>query len=578
MTFSIEGKQFLRDGKPVKIISGAVHYFRNLPDTWPDIFRKMRALGCNTVETYCAWNLHEPHPGEFDFSGPLDLSAFLDAANDAGLMAIVRPGPYICAEWDFGGLPWWLMNEPGIEIRSMNEAYLRCFDRYLDRLLAVIKPHLVTRGGSVIMLQCENEYGHYGDDREYLTYLRDGFRRRGIDVPLFTSDSPEREKLLDGTIPGCLATVNFGSRVAEHMSILDEMFPDAPKMCMEMWDGWFDAWGCGVHHTTDAEAYAKTVGDMLRVGSVNMYMLIGGTNFGFMSGANHGDTFAPDVTSYDYDALLTECGDVTAKYRAVREVIRQYADEPLPPVPPDREKRRYGTVPLTESAALLPHLEALSKPIPTAVPRPMETFGEGYGYIAYRTTLGRQYRYTKLAVEGLGDRAQIYKNEELLGVFYIDGQTELRFDAEPGDTLTILVENMGRTNFGSKMIRKKGIAGRVLFDGKIHFGWEAFPLPMRDLSALPFAGGEPTSPSAFWRGTLRVDEPADTFLRTDGFRKGFVLLNGFNLGRFWEIGPQKTLYVPKSLLRRGDNEIVVFTSDGRSGDAAVTFTDTPDLG
>ena len=578
MTFSIEGKQFLRDGGPVKLISGAVHYFRNLPDTWPDIFQKMRALGCNTVETYCAWNLHEPHPGEFDFSGALDLSAFLDAAHDAGLMAIVRPGPYICAEWDFGGLPWWLQTEPGIEIRSMNDAYLRCFDRYLDRLLAVIEPHLVTRGGNVIMLQCENEYGHYGDDRAYLTYLRDGFRRRGIDVPLFTSDSPEHEKLLDGTIPGCLATVNFGSHVAEHVAVLDEMFPDAPKMCMEMWDGWFDAWGCGAHHTTDAEAYAETVGDMLRVGSVNMYMFIGGTNFGFMSGANHGDTFAPDVTSYDYDALLTECGDVTAKYRAVREVVRQYADEPLPPIPPDREKRRYGTVPLTESAALLPHLEALSKPIPTAVPRPMETFGEGYGYIAYRTTLRRQYRYTKLAVEELGDRAQIYKNEELLGIFYIDGQTELRFDAEPGDTLTILVENMGRTNFGSKMMRKKDIAGRVLFDGKIHFGWEAFPLPMRNVSALSFAAGEPSSPSAFWRGTLRVDEPADTFLRTDGFRKGFVLLNGFNLGRFWEIGPQKTLYVPKSLLHPGDNEIILFTSDGRSGDAAVTFTDTPDLG
>lgn len=576
MKFEICGDQFCKDGKPIKLISGAVHYFRNLPETWPDIFEKLRAMGCNCVETYCAWNMHEPKPGTFDFTGRLDIVRFIKEAEKAGLMVIVRPGPYICAEWEFGGLPWWIQREEGLEIRCRNEVYIRYFDRYLDELLGRVRPLLCTNGGPVILLQCENEYGYYGDDREYLSYLRDGYRRRGIDVPLFTSDGGSEDSLLDGTVEGCLPTLNFGSRVEENFKVHDQLFPNCPKVCMEMWDGWFDAWGDEKHHTTDPQVYAGVVRDMLKKGSLNIYMFIGGTNFGFTSGANHGEKFAPDVTSYDYDALLTECGDVTEKYKAVREVIREATGKELPPIPKDREKKAYGKVALTRSAGLLSNLDALSSPIHSDVPRAMEEYGIGYGYIAYRTVLNRDYRDAKLSFESLGDRAQVLVNGKLQGIAYLNDSLEVTVNAKKGDVLTILVENMGRANFGPKMMRKKGLPGRVLLGGKIHFSWDVYPLPMTDLSGLSFGGDEAEAP-AFYEGTFTVEEPADTFLRTDSFKKGFVVLNGFNLGRYWEVGPQKTLYVPGPLLKKGENTLLLFESDGRKGEAEVEFVDRPEL-
>lgn len=576
MKFEICGDQFCKDGKPIKLISGAVHYFRNLPETWPDIFEKLRAMGCNCVETYCAWNMHEPKPGTFDFTGRLDIVRFIKEAEKAGLMVIVRPGPYICAEWEFGGLPWWIQREEGLEIRCRNEVYIRYFDRYLDELLGRVRPLLCTNGGPVILLQCENEYGYYGDDREYLSYLRDGYRRRGIDVPLFTSDGGSEDSLLDGTVEGCLPTLNFGSRVEENFKVHDQLFPNCPKVCMEMWDGWFDAWGDEKHHTTDPQVYAGVVRDMFKKGSLNIYMFIGGTNFGFTSGANHGEKFTPDVTSYDYDALLTECGDVTEKYKAVREVIREATGKELPPIPKDREKKAYGKVALTRSAGLLSNLDALSSPIHSDVPRAMEEYGIGYGYIAYRTVLNRDYRDAKLSFESLGDRAQVLVNGKLQGIAYLNDSLEVTVNAKKGDVLTILVENMGRANFGPKMMRKKGLPGRVLLGGKIHFSWDVYPLPMTDLSGLSF-GGDGAEAPAFYEGTFTVEEPADTFLRTDSFKKGFAVLNGFNLGRYWEVGPQKTLYVPGPLLKKGENTLLLFESDGRKGEAEVEFVDRPEL-
>lgn len=578
MNFEIKGKDFRLNGEPVKIISGAVHYFRNMPDTWGDIFEKMKALGCNCVETYCAWNMHEPRPGNFCFDGILDIAGFIEKAGQAGLMVIVRPGPYICAEWEFGGLPWWIQCNDDLEIRCMNEVYIRHFDAYLDVLLKKIRPLLCTNGGPVIMLQCENEYGYYGDDKEYLTYLRDGYRRRGIDVPLFTSDGAGMNDLLDGTIDGCLSTLNFGSRVRENFTAHHTLYPETPKMCMEMWDGWFDAWGDEAHHTTSASDYAGVVDDMLCIGSLNMYMFIGGTNFGFTNGANHYEKFAPDVTSYDYDALLSECGDITPKYMAVREVVARHLNTELPPVPANREKRAYGSVNLIESAGLFTQIERLANPIHSDVPRCMESYGIGYGYIAYQTKLARDYKDTVLSFESLGDRAQVYVNNTFQGIAYINDSLEVTINALSGDILTVLVENMGRTNFGPKMMRKKGLPGRVLLGGKIHFSWDVYPLPMTDLSALEFSKAVPEEKTVFYRGKFEIEELADTFLNLENFTKGFVLLNGFNLGRYWEAGPQKTLYVPKSVLRKGENEITVFESDGLKGAPIVTFTDRPDIG
>lgn len=578
MTFEIKGNQFLKDGKPIRIMSGAVHYFRNLPDTWRDIFKKLRALGCNCVETYCAWNMHEKHPGEFDFSGMLDIAKFIKTADEEGLMAIVRPGPYICAEWEFGGLPWWIQTDEELEIRCSNDVYIKYFDRYLDRLFDEIRPLLSINGGNIIMLQCENEYGYYGDDKKYLQYLKEGYLRRGMNVPLFTSDGTSTAEMLDGMIDGCLVTLNFGSDVENRFRDHDAMFPNAPKMCMEMWDGWFDAWGDGYHHTTSAEDYCKTVDDMLKRGSLNMYMFIGGTNFGFMSGANHFDKFLPDVTSYDYDAVLSECGDITPKYLALREVFKKYNDLPLPEIPPNRAKMSYGKVELTESAGIFANLNNLSSPISSNVPRCMEKYGHGYGYIAYRTKLNRDYYDATLSFESLGDRAQIYVNNTFVGIVYINDSLEIKITAKAGDILTVLCENMGRANFGAKMMRKKGIAGRCLLNNKIHFDWEVYPLPMDNLDRVAYTEDNIEENSVFYRGYFEIDTLADTFVKLDNFKKGFVTVNGFNLGRYWEIGPQQTLYLPASLLKIGKNEIVVFESDGLKGIPEIELTDTPIIG
>ena len=576
--FQIRGKDFCLNGKPFKIISGAVHYFRNTPDTWDDIFGKMRALGCNTVETYCAWNMHEIEQDKFDFSDMLDIAAFLKKAKKYGLYAIVRPGPYICAEWEFGGLPWWIQNDKDIEIRCANPAYMLRLTAYLTRLFAEIKPLLITNGGNVIMMQVENEYGYYGDDKGYLKKLCAFFKESGIDVPLFTSDGTAEHNLLDGSIDGCLATLNFGSRVEDNFKAHDRLFPDSPKMIMECWNGWFDAWGDEKHHTTFAGDYAKVIDDMLQRGSVNMYMFIGGTNFGFTSGANHYEKFAPDVTSYDYDALLTECGDITEKYLAVREVIQKYVGYELPPVPENNKKRAYGKLYLKESAGLFENLDNLSSPQHSEVPKCMEEYGTGYGYILYLTKLNRDYDNAELSFESIGDRAHIFIDGKFIGSLYVnDEELKIKFSAKKSDTLSILVENMGRCNFGPKMMRKKGIAGRCLIDGKIHFGWEVYPLPMDNLGKLKF-GADKNGAPAFYKGGFKVNGCADTFLRLDNFKKGFVTVNGFNLGRYWEIGPQKTLYVPKSLLKEGANEIVVFESDGLKGEPVAEFVSKPDLG
>ena len=578
MDFQIKNNKFLKNGKPIKIISGAVHYFRNMPDTWDDIFKKIKALGCNCVETYCAWNMHEKFQGQYDFSGNLDIAAFIRMAQKEDLMVIVRPGPYICAEWEFGGLPWWILANDDMEIRCMNKQYIQCFEDYLDKLFEEIRPLLCTNGGPIIMLQCENEYGYYGDDKDYLEYLAKSYKEKGIDVPLFTSDGTQEKNLIAGSIDGLLTTLNFGSRVEENFKAFNSLYPDKPKMCMEMWNGWFDAWGDSKHHTTSAEDYAAVVDDMLKIGSVNMYMFIGGTNFGFTSGANHYEKFAPDVTSYDYNALLTEAGDVTPKYYAVRNVIKKYVDTPLPSVPANRPKKAYGKFLLTQKTGLFANLNNISKPIKSEIPKNMEKYGIGYGYIAYETVLNREYIDAVLSLESLGDRAHVYLNHNLIGILYINEDLSIKINAQKGDTLTILCENMGRANFGPKMMRKKGIAGRCLIDGKIHFNWNVYPLPMDNLSNLDFSENQFNEKTGFYKGSVDIDEPYDTFLKLENFKKGFVTINGFNIGRYWEIGPQKTLYVPKSILQKGENEFIVFESDGLKGIPQIELCDIHDLG
>lgn len=564
-TFTIQGNDFILDGQPFRILSGALHYFRIPRPYWDDRFYKARAMGLNTVETYVAWNLHEPRPGEFHFDGNLDLVAFIETAAKHDLKVIIRPGPYICSEWDFGGLPAWLLKDPQMRLRCAYPPYLQAVDRFFDALLPRLAPLQVTRGGPVIMVQIENEYGSYGDDKTYLAHLRDSLRRNGIETLLFTSDGEGGRLLLAGTLDGIHATVNFGFNPERAFGNLRAYQPQGPLMCTEFWDGWFDHWG-EFHQIRPARMIANIYNRMLKAGaSVNLYMWHGGTNFGFMNGANaFFGRYMPDVTSYDYDAPLSEAGDPTKKYFALRKVIGKYAPLPDLPLPAPAPKLDLGPVEVTGGLSLWEALPALSAPVRLTNPEPMESLDQDYGFILYRTRL-RGPQSGKLWINGLHDRAQVFVDGSPLGILRRNKpnqKLELRLPPE-GAQLDVLVENQGRVNFGPDLPDRKGILGGVLIGWQYIFDWEAFCLPLSDLSGLKFPPlSAPLTGPAFYRGTFLVDKPLDTFLALPGWTKGVAWVNGFNLGRYWKIGPQKTLYVPAPLLKPGENELVIFEQHG----------------
>ena len=580
-TFSIGTSQFLLDGEPFRLLSGAMHYFRVPPAYWGDRMHKARLLGLNTLETYVAWNRHEPRPGEFDFAGILDLSAYLALAAEHGLWTLVRPGPYICSEWDLGGLPAWLLADPGMKLRCAHPTYLEAVDRFLDALVPVLVPHQVTRGGRLLAVQVENEYGSYGNDETYLRHLADGLRRRGIDVPLFTSDGPSDEMLQYGTLPDIHKVANFGSGADGAFAKLREYQPDGPLMCGEYWLGWFDHWGEAHHQRPAADAAAALDGILAAGGSVNLYMYHGGTNFGFYNGANfHQGQYQPTITSYDDDAPLDEAGDPTPKYFAIREVIGRYAALPADPVPAPAPKMALGTVCLEQSVPLLASLSQLSTPVLRATPEPMENLGQSFGFIYYRTRVSGPRAAAPLLVRHLRDRALVWLDGQLLGTLERERpESGLSFAVPTGGaTLELLVENMGRINYGPELLDRKGITEGVVLGQQYLYGWTLRSLPLDDLSGLEWSAGPPSAYPAFCRGQFTVpDEPHDTFLALPGWTKGVAWVNGFNLGRYWQRGPQRTLYVPAPLLRPGANELVLLELHGAEA-PSVAFTDRPDLG
>jgi beta-galactosidase len=583
MTLTTSGDQFLLDGKLFRILSGAMHYFRVVPEYWRDRLEKMRAFGLNTVETYVAWNLHEPRPGEFHFEGLLDLVRFIEMAAETGLKVIVRPGPYICSEWDFGGLPSWLLKDPHMQVRCAYPPFLEAVDRYFDALLPQLVPLQSTRGGPVIAMQVENEYGSYGNDKAYLNHLKDGMRSRGIDSFLFTSDGPRDACLQGGTLPGVLKTVNFAFDAQEAFARLREYQPEGPLMVTEFWSGWFDHWG-EEHHIseggdTSIQRSLDTLDEILAAGaSVNFYMFHGGTNFGFLNGANcYPSPYQADVTSYDYACPIGEDGDLLSRYEGYREVLKKYMELPstahLQPV----KKCAYGVVEFTESAGLFESLEALSQAQTSVTTKPMEDLGQDYGFILYRTKVSGP-RMGVLRVIGLHDRAQLFLDGEILDVLDRESDNEYTaIDIEKDTQLDILVENMGRINFGPSLLDRKGITGGVTINDQYQFGWEIYTLPLIDLNGLNFRPAQAGNFPAFFRAHFNLDNLADTFLALPGWTKGVAWINGFNLGRYWERGPQKTLYVPAPLLQRGENELIVFELQGTSV-LSAEFQDRPVLG
>ena len=572
------GDAFTRDGRPHQVVSGSVNYFRVRPELWRDRLLRLRAMGLNTVETYVAWNLHEPRRGEFDFDGPQDLAAFVRTAGDLGLDVIVRPGPFICAEWEAGGLPGWLLADPRLRLRRSEPRYLAAVDAWFDVLLPVLVPLQAGAGGPIVAIQVENEYGSYGNDTGYLEHLHRGLLRRGADCLLFTADGAGDNFQLGGRIPGVTATATFGSRPESALTVLRRHQPTGPLFVAEFWHGWFDHWG-EPHHVRDAGEAAEVLDTLLGAGaSVNIYMGHGGTNFGWYNGANHdGDRYQPTVTSYDYDAPVGEAGELTEKFHRFREVIGRHlgpSPHPLPPTLPRLAPQRVGT---GAAASLLGALDLLSTVHHRLEPEPMEALGQSLGLIHYRTRLRGPLDPAELTVDGLADRAQVFLDGRELGVLDRNRPAESLTVAVPpgGAVLDLLVENQGRINYGPLLADRKGITGGVRLDNQYQFDWEIRPLPLTDLTALSFGPETPAGP-AFHRAVLTVDEPADGFLALPGWTKGMVWLNGFALGRYWDRGPQVTLYAPAPLWRPGRNSVVVLELH-RAGEA-LELRDEPDLG
>ncbi|MEU9161427.1 beta-galactosidase family protein [Streptomyces sp. NPDC048424] len=578
-TLTTDETGFLRNGRPHRIVSAAIHYFRVHPDLWSDRLQRLRAMGVNTVETYVAWNAHEPKPGEFSFDGPEDVAAFIRLAGDLGLDVIVRPGPYICAEWDFGGLPGWLLADRTIRLRRTDAGYLAAVDAWFDELMPVLVPLLGSRGGPVVAVGIENEYGSFGNDTAYLEHLRDGLVARGVDCLLFTTDGADHGFQLGGRIPGVLTTGTFGSRPEASLATLRAHQPQGPLVCVEYWHGWFDHWG-EPHHTRDPQDAATTLDSLLAAGaSVNIYMGHGGTNFGWWNGANHdGATYQPDVTSYDYDAPVGEAGELNPKFHLFREVISRHTGpvaHEAPALPPRLAPR---TLTADGHVSLADSLDVLSKAQHHVEPLTMEEAGQSLGLIHYRTRLRGPLPKTELRIDGLADRAQVFLDGREIGVLERDRPLEALDVAVPdaGARLDVLVENQGRINYGPLLADRKGIRDGLRLDNQYQFGWEIRPLPLDDLTVLAFAPAPVTDGPAFHRATVHVDAPADGFVELPGWTKGMVWLNGFALGRYWERGPQKTLYAPGPLWKAGANTLIVL--ELHTPGSVIEIRDTPDLG
>lgn len=577
-TFAIGDQDFLLNNEPFRILSGAIHYFRVHPDLWADRIHKARLMGLNTIETYVPWNEHSPTSDSFVAEGGLDLGRFLDLVAAEGMKAIVRPGPYICAEWDNGGLPAWLFTDPTVGIRSSEPAYLDAVTAYMESVLALVVPRQITHGGPVIMFQIENEYGAYGNDKAYLQHLVDLSKRLGVDVPLFTCDQPFGTMIEDGSLPELHKTGTFGSRADERLAFLRERQPTGPLMCAEFWNGWFDNWGTH-HHTTDAAASAAELDALLTAGaSVNIYMFHGGTNFGFTNGANDKGIYEPTITSYDYDAPLSEDGHPTAKYFAFRDVIAKHFPVPAE-VPP-------GRMPVpTSSHAVSHYVSLLDVPVATqlvsgSVP-PVEVTGHYRGFYLYEASLPGG---GVLSFSEVRDRAQFFLDGVPVGVLSRElGERSVVIPG--GGRLQVLLEDQGRVNYGQRIGEAKGLIGPALLNGVEVVDWEVGAVDLDSLeafrsAAVPLPPGDAAAgvagPSVSF-ATFEADGPGDRFLRLDGWTKGVVFMNGFNLGRHWSRGPQRTLYVPGPLIREGTNELAILELHG-SATREVSFAVGPDLG
>lgn len=582
--FTIGEQDFLLNGKPHRILAGALHYFRVHPDQWADRIRKARQMGLNTIETYVAWNMHAPTPDAFDTSAGLDLGRFLDLVAAEGMHAIVRPGPYICAEWDNGGLPAWLFGSGNPVIRSSDPVYMKLVRRYFEQLAPILVPRQIDAGGPIILVQIENEYGAYGKDADYLEELVELNRQIGLTVPFTTVDQPEPDMLVNGSLAGLHKTGSFGSRAKQRLETLRKHQPTGPLMCSEFWVGWFDHWGAH-HHTTSAGQAAGELEDLLAAGaSVNIYMFHGGTNFGFTNGANDKGVYQPTVTSYDYDSPLDESGHPTAKYWAFRDILGRYTELDEHDVPPDKQAARTLELPLTQELSLWDYVDASADWTDSEQLSSTDAIGHFSGFSMYRTQLAPAAKAV-LEFAEIRDRAQVFLNRVHVGTLSRDQKVNaLVLPPHDGGTLEILVEDQGRVNYGPRLGEPKGLMGAARINDVLVQNWSLSPLELasgehvsRAFADVPHSALEVLAGPLFARAIFDHPDGTDLFLDTHDWGKGLVWVNGFCLGRYWVRGPQRTLYVPGTLLKPTGNEVLVMELQATTR-ATVSFVAEHDLG
>jgi beta-galactosidase len=560
-TFTLGTSDFLLDGKPFQIIGGEMHPARIPAEYWRHRVQMAKAMGCNTIAAYIFWNYHEPSEGVYDFtSGNHNIRKFIEIVREEGMWLILRPGPYVCAEWELGGIPPYLLRIPDIKVRCMDPRYMAAAEKYMGKLAAEIKPYLITNGGPVLMLQVENEYGSYGNDRNYMARLKEVWTENGINTPYFTGDGPTTYMLEAGSLPGCAVGLDSGSSLAD-FALANKMNPGVPVFSSETYPGWLTHWGEKWAKPDTADLMREVRFLMDNKKSFNLYVIHGGTNFGFTAGANSGGKgYEPDVTSYDYDAPIDEQGNATPKYLALRKLIGSYLPKgkKLTPVP---EPVSSIEIPSVKMEVFTSVWKNLPQPQKSVQPKPFEGYGQDYGFIVYKTTL-IGHKKGKLTVTDIHDYATVFLNGEYIGK--LDRREGVNTIVIPeskvaNPVLEIFVEAMGRINFAQYIIDRKGITDRVTLNGMTLMNWEVYNLPMDDkfIASLRPSGNPETKNGIFFKGVFQLERAGDTFIDLSNYQKGIVWVNGNNLGRFWNIGPQKRLYCPASWLKAGENEILV---------------------
>lgn len=566
-TFEVGNKTFLLNGKPFIVKAAEVHYPRIPRPYWEQRIKMCKALGMNTLCLYVFWNIHEQKEGEFDFTGNNDVAEFIRLAQKNDMYVIVRPGPYVCAEWEMGGLPWWLLKKKDIRLREQDPYFMERYRIFAKKLGEQIGNLTVDKGGPIIMVQVENEYGSYGEDKPYVSAIRDIIRESGFDkVTLFQCDWSSN--FTKNGLDDLVWTMNFGTgaNIENEFKKLGELRPNSPKMCSEFWSGWFDKWG-GRHETRGSKEMVAGLKEMLDKDiSFSLYMTHGGTSWGHWAGANS-PGFSPDVTSYDYDAPINEAGQVTPKYTELRNMLAEYSDKKLPAVPKEYAVISIPKIQFTEVAPLFDNLPAAKKSMDI---QNMEAFDQGWGSILYRTTAPEIPTQSILTVTDAHDYAQIFVNGKLIGSLDRRNheKTLLMPALKQGDQIDILVEAMGRINFGRAIKDFKGITDKVELGYTISNGsqvtvnlknWEVYNLSdsYQAQKNMKYVALKDQKVPGCYRATFNLKKTGDTFLNLETWGKGQVYVNGHAIGRFWKIGPQQTLYMPGCWLKKGQNEIIV---------------------